>query len=154
MKNFLFATLRSLLVFAIAFLLWTSCKPKEEPAPSTPPPAPVVTNASAASETPTNAPESQAPGTISPEDAKNYVGKTVTVRGKVDRVYASQKGDVFIDMGGKHPNAAFTAVCFKQVIPTDQLLALDGKIISVKGTIKNYQGKVEIVLASANQISQ
>jgi len=38
------------------------------------------------------------------------------------------------------------------VIPADQLTALNGKTISVTGPIKEYNGQVEIVLESADQI--
>jgi hypothetical protein len=154
MNNFKFQILRVASVCAMSFFLFSACKPKEQPVASPVSSAPEATNPPAAGESATNVSEAQVPGTISPEDAKNYVGKTVTVRGKVDRVYVSQKGDIFIDMGGKHPNAAFTAVCFQQAIPAAQLQTFNGQTISVKGTIKNYQGKVEIVLTSADQISQ
>lgn len=146
------------LIFALGFLVFASCKPKEETKIPTPVPTNDITPSSAVAQT--NAKEESPSkvtlpsGVIAPEDAKNHIGETATVKGKVDRVYVSQKGDVFIDMGGKRPNAAFTAVCFKQAIPTVQLQDLDGKIISVKGKIKEYQGKVEIVLEKADQISQ
>ncbi len=158
MNVFFFRQLQACLIFTLGIFLCAACKPKEKPAS----PAPPSTNeviAPVATESPTQSneppPSAALPsGVIRPEDAKNYIGQTVTVKGTVDRVYVSQKGDVFIDMGGKHPNAAFTAVCFKQAIPTVQLQQLNGKIISVKGKIKEYQGKVEIVLESADQISQ
>ncbi len=143
---------------ALIFLLCVGCKPAEKnsvpPAPPVTAPAEVVapaTNEAAASEAPAPA---LSDGSITPEEARNHIGQTAVVRGKVDRVYVSQKGDVFIDMGGKHPNAPFTAVCFAQAIPTDQLQQLNGKVISVKGKIKNYQGKVEIVLESPEQLGQ
>ena len=140
----------------IVLLLGQSCKPKDEA--SNPAGAqPVLPPALIASPTDDAAPTPLAPAetiTITPEEARNHVGKIATVKGKAERVYVSQKGDVFIDMGGKHPNAAFTAVCFKQAIPTDQLRALNGKVISVTGKIKDYQGKVEIVLETADQISE
>lgn len=145
------------LIFTLGFVVFASCKPKEEtkiptPAPTNDTTPPTVAQTNATEESPSKV--TLPPGVIAPEDAKNHIGEMTTVKGKVDRVYVSQKGDVFIDMGGKRPNAAFTAVCFKQAIPTVQLQALDGKIISVKGKIKEYQGKVEIVLEKADQISQ
>jgi DNA/RNA endonuclease YhcR with UshA esterase domain len=133
-----------------------ACKPSE---PNTPvPTAPTAkasttvapeTNGPAASETPAT-PD----GSISPEEARNHIGQVATVKGKVFRVHVSQKGDTFIDVGGTHPNAPFTVVAFARTIPADSLQQLDGKVISVKGKIKEYQGKVEIVLDSMAQISE
>ncbi len=139
------------MVFGVALLLTIGCKPKESVVVQ----APVAPTEIAP---PTNAVAETKPGPaatiITPEDAGNHIGKTMTVRGKVDRVHVSQKGDVFIDMGGKHPNATFTAICFKQVIPTAQLEQLSGKTISITGKIKEYNGKVEIILESADQIAE
>ena len=88
---------------------------------------------------------------LTPEEAKQHVGEIATVRGKVFGVSVSQKGDVFISIGAKRP-APFTAVCFKQAIPTDQLKALDGQTISVRGKIKDYNGQVETILEREEQI--
>jgi len=136
--------------------LCPSCKPKNEASQTSTEQSspPSTVSAPATNESAPNPPTPGEAPILTPEEARNHIGEMATVKGKVERVYVSQKGDVFIDMGGKHPNAPFTAVCFKQAIPTDQLQALDGKVISVKGKIKEYQGKVEIVLETANQISQ
>jgi len=45
---------------------------------------------------------------ITPEQAKNYVGKIVTVCGKIDDVYISIVGNVFFNFGGAYPKQAFT----------------------------------------------
>ncbi len=142
-----------------AGILLTACKPAEQPAA---PPAP--TNAPAAVIPPpaTNAPAKPAvaagtnapAGIITPEEAKNHIGETATVRGKIFGVHISQKGDAFINVGAAHPNAPFTAVCFGGAIPADDLKKFDGKTVSIKGTIKEFKGQPEIVLDSADQISE
>ena len=91
---------------------------------------------------------------LTPEQAKDHVGETTTVRGKVFGIHVSQKGDVFMNIGGEHPNAPFTAVCFQQAIPAEKLKAFDGKTVSIKGKIKDYKGTIEIVLDAADQISE
>lgn len=46
--------------------------------------------------------------TISPKDAASHVDQSVTVRGTVDEVHTSNRGNVFLNMGGHYPNQAFT----------------------------------------------
>ncbi len=151
MKFFICAVRIFSILLGPALLLNTGCKPKKPAVvetPSAPAPATPATNSVVETK------PAPAGTTITPEEAGNHIGKIMTVRGKVDRVHVSQKGDVFIDMGGKHPNATFTAICFKQVIPTAQLEPLAGKTISISGKIKEYNGKVEIILESADQIAE
>ena len=155
MNSSRFLLLLNFCALAGVLLLLPACTPKEVK-----PDAP-ATNASPVVAVPV-APASNAPavatnlvpaaGVLAPEEAKNHVGEMATVRGKVFDVHVSQKGDVFINIGGKHPNAPFKVVCFKQAIPTDQLKALDGQTISVRGKLKDYNGQVEIVLETADQI--
>jgi hypothetical protein len=40
---------------------------------------------------------------ISPEEAKDHIGKDVRVRGLVEQVSFSKKGDAFLNFGGKYP---------------------------------------------------
>jgi hypothetical protein len=151
MKTFLSGTTFASL--ALTCFLFAACKPNE-PKPEIQPPAPalpVVTNQNAAP-VPTNAVETAT--AISPAEAKNHIGEMVTVKGQVVSVHVSKKGDVFLDLGGKYPNAPFTAVCFKEAIPTADLKALQGKTVSITGKVKDYQGRIEIILDTAAQISQ
>ncbi len=143
------------LALAGALVFVASCKPAEKttiaPATNNPPPlVPAVTNQAAA----TNAVVAPVTNTkpIAPEEARNHIGETFIVRGKVSDVHVTQKGDVFINFGGKFPNVTFTAVSFQGAIPAEQLTPLNGKTISVSGKIKEYNGQVEIVLESADQI--
>ena len=153
MKKLRFRVLLNSGVIATTALVLAACSPKENPptvsATNTPPavaapmPAPAtnsVSSSALAVET-----------VLTPEEAKQHVGEVATVRGKVFGVSVSQKGDVFINIGGKRP-APFTAICFKQAIATDQLKALDGQTISVRGKIKDYNGQIEIILEREEQI--
>src|SRR5690242_9162237 len=49
----------------------------------------------------------QAPNYTAAEAAK-HIGETATVTDKVDSVHQSGKGNIFLNMGGKYPNQAFT----------------------------------------------
>jgi hypothetical protein len=146
------------LVLITGVFLIASCKPAEETKPA-PPPAtatnpppvgvPVTPEEVNGAPTPTN---TAAP--ITPAQAREHIGDQATVRGEVSDVHVTQKGDVFLNFGGKHPNAVFTAVCFKSALPSEELTALKGQTISVSGKIKEYNGQVEIILNSADQISK
>ena len=138
------------LALAAASIFIASCKPKE---PAANPPATNSTPAVASAVT--NVPEIKVEKpviNITPQEAKNHIGETAIVKGKVFDVHVTQKGDVFLNFGGKYPNSVFTAGCFQGAIPAEELKALNGKLISVKGEIKEYNGQVEIVLESVEQI--
>jgi hypothetical protein len=68
-------------------------------------------------------------------------------------VFASKRGNVFLDFGGTYPHQIFSAVIFSQ--NTDQLKYLNGfngEIISVEGKITLYRGKPEIIITLPPQI--
>ncbi len=90
---------------------------------------------------------------ITPSQAKDHIGKTVIVSGKVDQVTHSSTGTWFINMGGKYPDNAFTAVVFKSDADKfTNLKDLEGKTIEVKGKIKEYRGTPEIILNDPDQM--
>ena len=157
MKAYRFANLSSLFATAAAISLLSACgEPKQEAPPVSAQPsaaAPVATNVPPAPST--NVPAAPSvPAAISAKEAKDHVGEVATVKGKVFRVYQSKKGDVFIDVDGKYPDAPFTVVCFKEAVPTQELKKLEGKTIAFTGKIKEYNGRVEILLESADQIAE
>lgn len=146
----------------VAGLFCAGCN-KEEATPTPPPaptPPPVVTNTPPPA---ADAPKTPVPATAkstattgavyTPEQAKDHVGEEATVRGQVFGVHITQKGDAFMNIGAAHPDAPFTAVCFGGAIPAETLQGYDGKTVVIKGKIKDYKGKVEIVLDKAEQIS-
>ena len=134
-------------------LVLAACSPKENPPTVSATNAPPSVAASMPAPVTNSAPSSAVAADIvlTPEEAKQHVGEVATVRGKVFGVSVSQKGDVFINIGGNRP-APFTAICFKQAIATDQLKALDGQTISVRGKIKDYNGQIEVILEREEQI--
>ncbi|MGA3284833.1 MAG: hypothetical protein ABSD57_10310 [Verrucomicrobiota bacterium] len=54
---------------------------------------------------------------------------------------------------GRFLNEQFSADWLASGAPVAQLQNLDGKTISVKGTIQEYRGRPEIILSSLSQIS-
>jgi hypothetical protein len=88
-----------------------------------------------------------------PEEAARHVGETATVTGRVDGFHKSGKGNIFLNMGGKYPNQAFTAF-----IPSGSAAQFanaqqyEGRTVAVSGKIQLYKGKPEIIVTSPSQI--
>jgi len=88
---------------------------------------------------------------ITPERAKDSIGKKVTVCGTVADVHSGAKA-TFVNFGD-YPNEVFTVVVFKDDIGNfSGLAALTGKQICVTGVVKLYKVKPEIVLKAAGQM--
>jgi DNA/RNA endonuclease YhcR with UshA esterase domain len=89
-----------------------------------------------------------------PEEAGKHIGETATVTGRVHGFHQSGKGNIFLNMGGKYPNQAFTAF-----IPSSSAgqfsnpQQYEGKTIAVSGKITLYRGKPEVVVTSPSQIT-
>jgi DNA/RNA endonuclease YhcR with UshA esterase domain len=90
----------------------------------------------------------------SASDAAKHVGENATVSDRVDGVHQSGKGNIFLNMGGKYPNQAFTAY-----IPSNNAgefpnyQRYDGKTVAVSGKITLYRGKPEIIVTSPSQVN-
>ena len=95
----------------------------------------------------------QTPGNYTAIEAAKHVGETAIVTDKVDGVHQSGKGNIFLNMGGKYPNQAFTAF-----IPSSSAAQFsnpqqyEGRAVGVSGKIELYRGKPEIVVTSPSQI--
>jgi DNA/RNA endonuclease YhcR with UshA esterase domain len=91
--------------------------------------------------------------TYAPGEAAKHVGETATISGTVDGVHQSGKGNIFLNMGGKYPNQAFTAWIpsgSASQFPNPQ--QYEGRTVSVSGKISLYKGKPEIIVNSPSQI--
>lgn len=92
--------------------------------------------------------------TISPQDARSHVGTTVTVRGIVDEVHTSDRGNVFLNMGGHYPNQVFTGfIRARNAASFPNVQSYQGKTVGISGALKLYKGKPEIEMDSASQLS-
>jgi exonuclease VII large subunit len=91
--------------------------------------------------------------TIAPTDAKARVGQTVTVEGNVSDVHTGRSGTTFIDIGGRYPENALTAVIFiGDLAKFPGVKALDGRTVDINGSVQLYRGRPEIILKSAEQL--
>lgn len=98
-----------------------------------------------------------AAGTVPADHAKDYVGKTATVCGKVGStryLENSEKKLTFLNFGKAYPNHDFTAIVTgdnraKFGKPEEQYLQKD---VCVTGEIKDFNGKPEVELTDPKQI--
>jgi len=91
---------------------------------------------------------------IPASEAKNHIGERATVYGKVYQSKLTRTGTAMLDIGGAYPNEQFSVVEFRADRDYHELAKLEGETISVTGTIKDYRGKPEIVIASPEEISK
>ncbi len=94
------------------------------------------------------------PIVIKDSEAIQYVGKEVEVRGRVASVTTSAMGTAFINFGGEYPNQTFAGfiAAWSSLAKDQRLTMIQGKIISISGTIELREGKPEINVVSADQI--
>jgi DNA/RNA endonuclease YhcR with UshA esterase domain len=94
------------------------------------------------------------PIVIKDSEAIQFVGKEVEVCGRVASVTTSPFGTTFINFGGEYPNQTFAGfIAAESSLAEDQRLTMiQGKIISISGTIELREGKPEINVVSADQI--
>ena len=86
-------------------------------------------------------------------DAAKHLGETATVTDKVEGVYQAKGGNIFINMGGSHPNAPFTAfIPSTSAEKFPDFKGLDGATITVSGKITAHNDKAEIVVRTPDQI--
>src|SRR6516164_8699145 len=95
------------------------------------------------------------PIVIKDSEAIQYVGKEVEVRGRVVSVMTSPLGTTFINFGGEYPNQKFAGfIAAGSPMAADQRLTMiQGKTISITGTVRLRDGKPEIEIVSGNQIT-
>jgi DNA/RNA endonuclease YhcR with UshA esterase domain len=92
-----------------------------------------------------------APMVVPPEEAAGQVGKTVTVKGKVDGQKSSKSGNTYLNFGGKFPNHVFSCLLRAKNF-TDPIPTFEGKLVEVTGTVTMYEGKPQIELTSLSGI--
>lgn len=93
-----------------------------------------------------------APPTIGAAQATNWIGKQVVVTGIVAQV-SFRPTLTFLNFDKRYPSNLFTAVIRgRYTNEFENVSALRGKAVSVKGEIKDYRGRPEIELTRKSQL--
>jgi len=90
-------------------------------------------------------------------NAGNYINKEMIVEGKIADAYKSKTNTIFLNLEKPYPNHCFTAVIFSSDIykfPENPEDYYAGKTARIKGMIKEYEGKPEIILEDVRQIEE
>jgi len=85
--------------------------------------------------------------------APNHVGEHACVSGKIDNVYTSQKGNIFLNFCPDYKTCPFYAVIFSSdAYKFSNPKQYEGKTVEITGLIRAYQGRSQIVLNDLGQI--
>jgi hypothetical protein len=88
------------------------------------------------------------------QDAGAQVGKTGCVSGRVLRIFTSRAGNTFLDFCQDYRGCPFTSVIFAaDKDKFGNLESLQGMNVEIRGEIKNYRDRAEIIIHDAHQIS-
>ena len=86
-------------------------------------------------------------------EARNHIGETQCVTGKVFRVKHGSRGTTFFDFCDDFRVCPFTAVIFPgHLKDVGDVRQLADKVIEVHGPLKNYDGRAEIVITELRQL--
>jgi len=84
----------------------------------------------------------QAPPNYTAAEAAKHIGETASITDKVDGVHQSGKGNIFLNMGGKYPNQAFTAfIPAANASQFSEVQQYEGRTVAVSGKIALYRGE-------------
>jgi len=86
-------------------------------------------------------------------EAPDHVGEYACVSGKIDHIYTSRKGTIFLNFCPDYKTCPFGAVIFgSNMYKFSNPKQYEGEIVEIIGLIKSYQGRPEIVLNDPGQI--
>jgi micrococcal nuclease len=87
-------------------------------------------------------------------EAANFIGRYVSLTGPVVQATKTSGGTVFLNFKEPYPDNCFTAVIFPSSLSKfadPEIFYLD-KIVEVSGSVKEYEGKAEVILDDPSQI--
>jgi hypothetical protein len=86
--------------------------------------------------------------------ARQHVGETKCITGKVVRVKVGARGVHFVDFCEDQMACPFTVVVFPSDLKdVGDVRRLAGQVIEIHGPVKLYQGRAEIILSRVNQLT-
>ena len=87
------------------------------------------------------------------DQARKHIGETECVSGKVLRVEAGSRGVHYLDFCEDYGSCPFSVVVFSSDLKNvGDVRHLEGKAIEIRGEVKEYDGRAEIILESARQL--
>ncbi len=86
--------------------------------------------------------------------AQKHIGETRCIAGKVVRVEQGAKGVHYLDFCEDYRICTFTVVVFPSDLKhVGDVRQLSGKLVEVHGQVKEYDGRAEIILREARQLT-
>lgn len=86
-------------------------------------------------------------------EARNHIGKTRCVTGKVVKVTRLESGTHFLNFCEDYRVCPFQVVVFRGDLKhVGDVRQLEGRVIQISGDLKNYDGRPEIILKEARQL--
>lgn len=87
-------------------------------------------------------------------EARQHVGENKCITGKVLRVKAGARGVHFVDFCEEQAACPFTVVVFPHDLKdVGDVRRLTGRMIEIRGPVKLYDGRAEIILNRVSQIT-
>lgn len=92
---------------------------------------------------------------IAISEAKKHIGSTQCVRGTVIEVKQTTRGTTFLDFCADYRACPFTVVVFRSDLKqVGDVRQLKGRTIEIKGTVRDYDGRAEIILRRPQQLGK
>ena len=86
-------------------------------------------------------------------DIRKQIGDSVLLNVYINQVHYAKNGNIYLNIGGRHPNQKLALVVFdNDKRKFDNLKEFENKRIIVQGQISEYRGSPQIILYSPNQI--
>ena len=87
------------------------------------------------------------------DQARNHLGETQCVTGKVVRVKEGNRGVRYLDFCEDYRLCSFTVVVFPYDLKKiGDVRQLQGKVVEISGEVKEYDDRAEIILEKSTQI--
>jgi hypothetical protein len=87
------------------------------------------------------------------DQAKNYIGETQCITGKVIRIEVGSRGVHYLDFCEDYRLCPFSVVIFPHDLKNvGDVRQLAGKVIEVRGELKEYDDRAEIILDDGKQL--